>query len=175
MKRPLIISSAMVLLGILLWPKKSKAASLPPSSDEGYDVSHTVIPGGNILRECDSRGCGYYGASRGSRKHEGVDLVAEAGTTIMSGIVGTVSRHIRVYANDSRYTGIEIKGEGVNEGWTVKYFYVGQLTSVGTKVNQRSTIGKVQNIANKFSGITPHVHIELYIDGKQVDPTPYFT
>lgn len=120
-------------------------------------------------RKCDPSGCGHFGASRGSRTHNGVDIVTVPGEAVFSPISGRVNRYAIPYANDNRYSGIEITGAN----FRVKMFYLQPTVAVGTQVTAGQRIGTAQNIAAKFSNpMTNHVHVEFYtLDGKLVDPT----
>lgn len=134
---------------------------------------------GNITAEqrargCDAGGwgCGSFGASRGARKHNGLDIVTTPGQTIYAPISGKVTRFPFPYSSDLSYTGIEI----VNEVYKVKIFYMKATVSIGAQVKQGQQIGISQNIAAKYSSqMTNHVHIEVYDkNGKFLDPTKLF-
>lgn len=129
-----------------------------------------IIPGQKI-RGCDPQGCGYFGASRGSRKHMGLDIVARPGETISSPITGKVTRYPYPYGDDLRYKGIEI----VNQQYKIKMFYVDAFTQIGTEVKAGQPIGIAQDIASKYDGgMTNHVHVEVYKNGVAVDPAGLF-
>ncbi|XP_028417475.1 leukocyte cell-derived chemotaxin-2-like isoform X1 [Dendronephthya gigantea] len=40
--------------------------------------------GRNSIRECDSQGCGDFGTPRGSRTHNGVDIICKPGSSVMT-------------------------------------------------------------------------------------------
>lgn len=123
-------------------------------------------------RKCDAHGCGHFGASRGNRKHNGVDVLTNEGDLILSPIRGLVTRYAVPYANDPTYKGIEIQ----NEKYTIKIFYIVPTIAVGTKVDAGMVIGKAQNIAKRYSaGMQNHVHIEVYdYKGNLLNPEKLF-
>ncbi|WP_051269590.1 M23 family metallopeptidase [Flavobacterium suncheonense] len=113
----------------------------------------------NVKRGCDQDwGCGSYGATRGNRTHNGLDIKAIPGQQIISPISGTVTRFPYPYGDDLRWTGIEIK----NSDYHVKIFYLTPTVLQNAKVKQGQVIGRAQNIASKYSSsMTNHVHIEV--------------
>ncbi|RDI07037.1 peptidoglycan DD-metalloendopeptidase family protein [Flavobacterium sp. AG291] len=123
------------------------------------------------LRGCDPLGCGNYGASRsgGTRKHGGIDFRAIPGEAIYSPISGTITRILLAYANDPKYTGIEIK----NATHTVQMFYLTPTVKVGAKVISGQKVGVAQDISAKHGAtMVNHVHFEVYDKkGVLINPT----
>ena len=138
----LIAASALI---IYLMTKSTKAFSAPTAD--------------NKLRGCDPKGCGHFGASRGSRKHSGIDFKINAGDKVFAPIGGQVTRHPFPYADDLNYKGIEI----VNADYKVKMFYLTPTVPVNTIVKAGQSIGIAQNISAKHgAAMTNHVHFEVY-------------
>ena len=94
------------------------------------------------LRKCDPQGCGHYGASRGTRKHNGVDVLREPGITLYSPVVGVVTKLGYTYSvsqADCDY--VRFKGNSIVDncipGWQFVYarkgwrFYTGFYYYVG--------------------------------------------
>lgn len=131
-----------------------------------------VVPN-QKFRACDSHGCGSFGASRGDRKHAGVDVVVTPGTKIVSPISGKVIRYPFPYAGDISYKGILIE----NEQYSVKIFYLNPTAIQNTIVKQGDAIGTAQNIAAKYSpGMTNHIHVEVRDRaGNLLNPEKLFT
>lgn len=124
-------------------------------------------------RNCDPLGCGHFGASRsgGTRTHRGIDIVAVPGETIFSPITGNVKRYPIPYANDSRYSGIEIE----NSTYRILMFYLKPTVSIGSVVLASQPIGTAQNISAKHgAAMRNHVHVEVYKNGVLIDPTNMF-
>lgn len=134
-----------------------------------------VVEGNQQIRDCDSYGCGHFGASRGDRIHKGIDVITQTGQSILAPIKGKVTRHGYPYEGNTYYKLIEI----VNDMYKVKIMYVEPMISVGNQVNAGQVIAKAQNIAAKYStSMTNHSHVEVYkkINGawQVIDPTNLF-
>ncbi len=124
------------------------------------------------IRGCDPKGCGGFHASRGSREHGGLDLVKKEGQAIYAPISGKMTRHPNPYEGDNVLNGVEVVGTK----YKVKIFYVEPSVKIGQRVRKGQKIGTAQSVAKKYgAGMTNHVHIEYYQDGKRIDPTPLFT
>lgn len=141
----------------------------------GTNKAFAKITENQNIRGCDAFGCGTFGASRGTRTHNGIDIVSLPSQSIFSPITGEVTRFPFPYGSDLSYTGIEI----VNFEYKIKIFYVTPVVKIGTQVNKGQLIAKSQNIASKYgSSMTNHVHIEVYkkqgINWVLIDPTNLF-
>jgi murein DD-endopeptidase MepM/ murein hydrolase activator NlpD len=121
-----------------------------------------------ILRN-DNQGLGHFGAPRGGRKHQGIDFLADPGSAIMAPISG-ILRPLTVYATDTRWKGVSIKNNTIE----VKIFYMHPLIVSNTHVYTGTRIGTAQDRASISPGMKNHIHIEVYLNGKLVDPSPYF-
>ena len=122
-------------------------------------------------RENDKWGSGHFGAPRGSRQHNGLDIVVTKGQDVLSPIDGVVVRKSFPYAKDLSYEGVLIEGSGAHEGIMIKIFYMNPvLNIVGANVRSGDKIGTAQDLTNKYSDITNHIHIEVTLDGVSVDP-----
>lgn len=120
-------------------------------------------------RKCDSQGCGHFGASRGDRKHNGIDLACMAGTAISSPVGGMVSKVGYPYGDDLSFRYVEIDGMG----YSFRMFYVDPLVREGQKVYKGDVLGVCQSLMQRYPGITDHIHFEIKDDhGDFVDPTP---
>lgn len=141
----------------------------------GTNKAFAKITENQTIRSCDPFGCGTFGASRGNRKHNGIDVVATVDQLILSPIAGEVTRFPFPYGSDLSYTGIEI----INTEYKVKMFYVSATVTAGTQVKKGQPIATAQNIAAKYgSSMTNHVHVEVYKKNSNnwvlVDPTSLF-
>ena len=119
------------------------------------------------LRDCDSHGCGNYGASRGSRTHTGQDLLAPAGARVGAPVAGEVTKIGYPYADDLSFRYVQI----TNSGYGVRLFYVEPSVRVGQMVSQGEPIGTVQDLSKRYDKIPNHVHLEIKKDGSFIDPT----
>lgn len=121
----------------------------------------------------DAAGQGHFGARRGSRTHQGLDLLATPGEPVMAPVTGTFIRSGRPYANDSRYRLAVIHGQG--QEW--KLMYVEPLATLkpGDRVKAGQVIGTAQDIAAKYGPpMLNHVHVELrtIVGAELQDPAP---
>lgn len=122
-----------------------------------------------FLRNKDTTGNGWYGASRGYRKHEGVDFVVKEGQNIYACDSGRI-RIGNVYKGSTKMKLVEIK----NPTYKVKQMYVQPILKTGQYVKAGDLIGKAQNVA-KYHGsnrMKPHVHISVWKNGLLTDPEP---
>ncbi|WP_138436349.1 M23 family metallopeptidase [Marinobacter shengliensis] len=120
-------------------------------------------------RKCDGHGCGHFGASRGTRKHQGIDLNCKPMTTVCSPVAGTVTKIGYPYGDDLSYRYVEIS----SQGYAFRVFYVDPMVTRGQQVSKSTPIGKAQDLGTRYSGITNHVHLEIKnAAGEFIDPTP---
>jgi hypothetical protein len=119
-------------------------------------------PTGKGIRS-DKAGSGLFAAPRGARTHLGEDRLCVPGQEVLSPISGRVTRVVRAYADDARWTGVEIVGEQ----YICKLLYVEPGPGiVGQQVLQGDVIGKAQDITVRYhgQGMLPHVHMEININ-----------
>jgi len=112
----------------------------------------------NGAREADAFGEGHFGASRGNRKHKGIDFLATPGERVGSPCDGVIRRIGRCYGDTPEYKLIEIDTDGA----LVRVFYVDANVAPGDRVFDRSTLGYAQDIAARYgNGMDNHVHLEV--------------
>jgi murein DD-endopeptidase MepM/ murein hydrolase activator NlpD len=106
--------------------------------------------------------------SRGSRRHEGVDIIAPRGNLIYAVVDGTITK---VY-NDASLTGNGVRLT-TSDG---TYFFYAHLDTiapniaVGTAVRAGQILGTNGSTGNTT---TPHLHFEVHPrGGAAIDPTP---
>lgn len=122
----------------------------------------------------DAGGSGRYGASRdgGKRKHNGVDYSVKEGQEIKAPEDGLLVRKSYPYANDLRWEGFLFKGDS---GKQLKVFYAKPLEAlIGKRVKAGQTLATAQNIGNKYQGVTPHIHVEAYVNNERINPETIF-
>lgn len=121
------------------------------------------------FRQCDDQGCGYFGASRGSRTHNGVDMACVPGTPVGSPVTGQVTKLGYPYASDLSKRYVEVTADG----YRFRMFYVEPSVREGDWVTVGDTVGTAQALESMSRGGTQHVHFEiLNKSGGAVDPTP---
>lgn len=125
------------------------------------------------IRKCDEHGCGHYGANRGSRTHEGVDLICPPGVEVSSGIYGDVTKLGYTYEDDLSFRYVQVTAAIHRKHYHFRFFYIEPALKVGDKVSPGASIGSVQSLQSRYPGITHHVHFEIHdVHGDPVDPTP---
>lgn len=100
-------------------------------------------------------------------KHTGIDLLAGIGTEVVATARGTVSQ----VSKSDRGRGNQVK---INHGggYQTYYAHLGEiLVRNGQTVNRGSVIARVGNSGLSFA---PHLHYEVMLNGKPMDPVNYF-
>lgn len=142
-----------------------------------YGKSKTTFSplAGNGVRGCDAFGCGNFGASRGGRAHNGIDIIAAENQVIKAPFSCKILRYGYPYANDLSYRLVEIQGLNEFKDYTAKIMYIKKLHDLGAIIKTGDPLCSADNIAKKYgSSMTNHVHFELFKAGKRIDPTPFF-
>lgn len=97
--------------------------------------------------------------------HEGLDIAAAAGTPVLAAGGGTV-RAVRTSPTYGKVVEIDHGG-----GLSTVYAHLAEvLVNEKQKVNAGEPVGKVGQTGNARS---PHLHFEVRLDGKPVDPLTY--
>ncbi len=117
----------------------------------------------------DSKGSGQYHASRGHRLHKGLDIQTKTGEKIYSPISAKIIRKSRPYKDDSRYSGLYLKGTGIWKGYEMKIFYLKPISTFGD-IRPGAIIGYAQDLTIKYPGITNHVHFQVKKNGAFINP-----
>ncbi len=117
------------------------------------------------IRGTDCHGSGAYLAPRGSRKHNGIDLICQGGTEILSCCDGVISRCAgRVYSDPEKmeWKYVEVTD---NSGIRVRYMYVKSWDiELGQKVKKGDWIGVAQGIETCYDGMIVHIQFETMIN-----------
>ena len=166
---------------ILFRPKQVKARTTlpaedsPPAPNSPVEAPFMISPVHPAIVRNDSAGGGCYLCSRGSRKHNGVDLKADEYAEVVSPIDAIMSRHLTVYKNDKKYIGCELIGTGRHSGLKIKLFYMVPSNYVNQPVRQGEYIGYMQSINDKYpgQGMLDHLHMEVFLNGVRVNPENY--
>lgn len=115
----------------------------------------------------DAQGAGYFGASRGTRKHNGVDFVATPSEPVRAFEGGKVTKLGYPYSHDLSFRYVQVtKGDH-----HCRYFYVEPTVEVGDEVSEGDMLGTCQELP--YAGITQHYHFEVKHRGAYLDPIKY--
>ncbi len=135
-----------------------------------------ISPTGRLkVRGQDEYGAGAYGAPRTrngkKRKHPGVDLVIKPWKNIIAPGIGWVERIGICYANDLRYHKMVL--------WLDEYELRVNLLYVWPRLLQTGdfhrgdVIGIAEDLGARYPNIINHLHFEVLLKGKKVDPMEY--
>lgn len=150
------------------------AAPQPESAESEPEVDDTepesAPPPASSGMACPIRGSYSYadtwGAPRsGGRRHEGVDMIASTGTTL----VAVVSGSVQFKQNSLGGNAVWLAG---NDGARYYYAHLSSFEGSSRSVGQGEVIGYVGDSGNARG--TPHLHFEVHPGGgAAVNPTPY--
>lgn len=139
--------------------------------DEGKpDVSASTVTFKNLFRPVAGRVTSMYGVRmhpilKEEKLHKGLDLAGQIGDPVYSANGGTVS-----YAGPANGYGNLIVIDHPN-GFSTAYGHLSEiLVNVGDKVKRGKIVGSVGNVGMSTG---PHLHFEVRVNGKPVDPLPY--
>lgn len=125
----------------------------------------------------DVKGDGYFGASRGRRIHNGLDIIITPGSAVYTPIEGIVFRKAFPYGTQGKnktWEGLLIVGINDYAGYEVKIFYVRPFL-LGDHVLPGEIIGVAQDISRRYSPrMIDHVHVEVRRNGILLDPAKLF-
>ena len=108
-----------------------------------------------------------YGESSSRRRstHTGLDIASKTGTTIKATASGTV-----IFAATSGSYGKLIK---IDHGNNVQTWY-GHCNTINTKVGTKVKAGdKIATVGSTGNSTGPHLHFEIRINNKTVNPQRY--
>ncbi len=127
-----------------------------------------ATPSGWPIKHPELKVISPYGVRRGrSRFHRGIDIKAPRGAPVVATAPGTVS-----FAGIMRgYGKLVVVDHGA--GVATAYGHLDRIdVAVGDVVRKQATIGRLGATGNAS---TPHVHYEVRVADKLVDPTPYIS
>lgn len=135
--------------------KKNKGTTPFPSKEEIPDI--WPVPG--IISQP------YNNGSSPESRHEGVDIIAENNALVMS-----AARGIVIQSGQDRDLGRYVKIDHAFHVQTLYAHLSRAFVQVGDRVDKGTTLGTVGNSGNSFG---PHLHYEIQVKGKSVDPQLY--
>ena len=164
-----IVLIAAALLFVWQYSKGAVSAIMSKPGGNGFFPPLTNL----TKRLCDGYGCGDFGASRdnGARTHKGQDYLTQIGQDVFSPISGT-ARVFYPYKGNDKLKGVEIKDGALK----VKIMYLEPDFDVfnGAEIEKGQYIGAAQSLQSKYPGIPNHIHLELWVFEKAVNPNDYF-
>ncbi|MBF8983773.1 M23 family metallopeptidase [Lutibacter sp. B2] len=103
--------------------------------------------------------------------HKGLDIIAPINTPVVAALSGKVIEVV----TDSRL-GITITMEHENDMITrYSNLSTAEMVAIGEEIEQGQPISGIGKTALFESGEEPHLHFEVLLDGKQIDPNTYLS
>ena len=139
----------------------------PPYMGDGKKPPVIKQPvAGKTVAEYSMDALSYNQTTRDWRVHDGVDIGAEAGTTVCAAADGTV---YTVYEDETMGMTVVIRHDG---GYITQYASLDETVSVkaGDTVTAGQVIGQVGSTALLESAIGDHLHFSVTCNGSLVDP-----
>jgi murein DD-endopeptidase MepM/ murein hydrolase activator NlpD len=125
------------------------------------------------LRGFDIQGSGAFGAPRGNRTHNGIDIACMKGSKVLVANDGVVTKLGYPYNPTDAKKGHLRYVQVTCDGYDERYFYIKPMVIVGSHVKAGTVIGEVQGLTNIYEGITDHYHFEVKKDGEIINPHDY--
>ncbi len=147
-------------------------ATVPTTPDSGKKPIKTGLPvSGETVSGYAMDVLSYNETTRDWRVHNGIDIAAQAGTTVNAAADGTV---YTVFNDDSMGMTVVIRHEN---GYTTTYSSLASDVKVaaGDQVTLGQTIGTVANTAMVESAIGDHLHFSVTRNDEPMDPAEFFS
>ncbi|XP_059191868.1 myeloid protein 1-like isoform X2 [Centropristis striata] len=123
----------------------------------------------NSRRTNDSWGDGIYGAPRGTREHNGLDIECNDGSVVYAPFDVTVNGSLSVFSDPKQEAinnGIQLSGNNL----CFKLFYV-QPDRVSGTVKRGERLGVMMPMQSVYPGITSYIHVQMCDES---DPSDHF-
>ena len=126
-------------------------------------------------RSTDPHGSGAWQASRGNRKHNGIDYACMPNSVVLSATIGMVTKIGFPYSpQDEKKKHFRYIEVTTPLGYSIRYFYIKPIVNLGEQISVGDPLGVVQDIGTAYGGITPHIHVGVKKDSKYINPELYF-
>ena len=160
--------AAVVMLGALGSPAVAAGQDAPSERDtiEDRPPGGITVPTVPPLPDFASRVISH------DSRHTGADLMSVPGKAVRSPIAGTVVR-LETAETRSGWRGLVLRGAAGPGEITLRLLGIEPALGAGAAVAVGDVIGIAQDPADDLPGITPYVHLEVYIDGRQTEPMPW--
>ena len=136
-------------------PNQPIQTGLPLTGETIYDYAMDVLS--------------YNETTRDWRTHNGIDIAAEAGTTVCAAAAGTV---YTTYVDDTMGATVVIRHQ---DGYVTTYSSLDSelLVQPGAAVTLGQAIGTVGNTAMLENALGDHLHFSVTCNGQYVDPSVF--
>lgn len=107
-------------------------------------------------------------------KHTGIDLSYEPGEVFVAPFAMQVAAIVTDTAANSHWRGIVLRLAKSEKSETLlRILGIESDLKAGDWLNLGDPIGLVQDAGKDLSGITPYLHVEVYIEGLHINPTEW--
>ena len=150
-------------------PDPTTKPTTPNNPKKGLTATASPLTGEKVVdyaMDCLT----YNPTTRDWRTHDGIDIAANAGTTVCAAADGTV---YTVYDDDTMGKTVVIRHE---DGYTTYYSCLADEVSVkpGDTVTMGQTIGTVGETALLEAAIGHHLHFSVMRDEQSINPEDFF-
>lgn len=144
-------------------------ASTGPVNKKGW-----THPTNNVGRVSSKYGPRQSPGGKGSRNHKGIDIAAPKGTTVYAARDGTVE--LTGWQSSDHKSGGGIRVKIVHDGGYVTFYGHGIEGSIVVKPGQKVKAGQpIMKVNSTGSSTGHHLHFEIWLNNKKLDPLPYIT
>ncbi len=152
----------------------SSTGAADKASSSGTSALKMALPvsGGNILKGYASDMLVYSGTLKHWSTHNGIDLAANEGADVFAALDGTVES---VCEDELMGTVVTLEHEN---GFKTVYASLGGICEnikEGAAVMKGQAVGTVGTTAAAESADAPHLHFEVFMNGKSVNPQSYLS
>lgn len=122
-----------------------------------------ISPVNHMNIRIDGKGSGLFGAPRGWRLHQGIDLEADVGSDIFAPEDGKLIRVMLPYGKNDFMRGLILKAREIIHKLT--YVEILSTDLIGKRVKEGDKLGILQDIRLKYGrDVKPHLHWETILD-----------
>jgi murein DD-endopeptidase MepM/ murein hydrolase activator NlpD len=133
------------------------------------DVSRATNTPGSMVRPARGARTGWWGEGRRSHRHTGIDFDGETGDPVVSAGTGVVTHAGGAPAGYAGYGQVVMIDHG--NGVSTLYAHLSRIrVSVGQAVAPGDVVGAIGTTGNVTGS---HLHFEVRIGGRPVNPAPY--
>ena len=162
--------SALVLILVL---SSQKATTITPKQEDSFVSAKPIefsmpLADVNVIKDYSNSALQYSKTLKQWEAHKAIDFAAEEGTDVFAVLNGTI-----VEVSYNYLMGNVVKLDTGN-GLVVVYKSLKDVqVKNGDKVKQGDVIAKVGNTAKSEASDGPHLHLETWLNGENVDPNKY--
>ncbi len=143
------------------------SSSAPPANDQ-KPLYANPIADGEILKECALDTLVFSATMNDYRVHTGIDIAAPLGEEVLCYSAGTVEA---VKTDDFYGTVVSVRHDyGLVTVYANLAPELAEGIAVGTELKTGDVLGYVGKTALSESADAPHLHFEMLLDGKNIDP-----